>query len=228
MAAVCGSRGVALEQRRIDWMDIRFAVALGVIMIVVKLLQLYAPASGVSRTTTDEIASILTIGYILTRARRTPEKLDDWGLTTRLTGPAILTGVVLLGVTVGVLAAAGRMAAGRLSFRPEYVTQMIEYIAAAFPQQFVLCSIGLVTLETLRPFRGAWRLPLAVGLGFCLAHFWTPARFPGTIIPIQMPLTFVAGFVASFYFLKFRSILPLTVIHAIVYPLLNNWIERHL
>jgi membrane protease YdiL (CAAX protease family) len=73
-----------------------------------------------------------------------------------------------------------------------------------------------------------WRIPLAVGLVFSLAHFWTPARIPGTIIPIQMVLVFPAGFFCAFYFLKFRNILPLTAIHAIAYVLLHNWVEVHL
>lgn len=137
-------------------------------------------------------------------------------------------GFLLLGLAAATCAAGGIAATGRLSFESFYITQMLEYILAAFPQQFVLCSVGLATLATLRPFRGSWRLPLLVGVLFCLAHFWTPARIPGTFVPIQMPLTLVAGFGASFYFLKFRSILPLTAIHAIVYPLLHNWIELHL
>ena len=105
---------------------------------------------------------------------------------------------------------------------------MVEYLAAAFPQQFALCSVGLVSLSALPVFRGAWRLPLAVGLAFSLAHFWTPARIPGTYIPLQMVLTFPAGFFAAAYFLKHRSILPLTVIHAVTYPLLHHWIETRL
>jgi len=105
---------------------------------------------------------------------------------------------------------------------------MVEYIVGAFPQQFFMCSVGLVFLTKFRAFRGTWRIPLAVGLVFSLAHFWTPARIPGTIIPIQMVLVFPVGFVAAFYFLKFRTILPLTAAHAIAYVLLHNWVEMHL
>ncbi len=215
-------------QRRIDWADVKFAVVLGIIMVAVKRAEVRYPSLQVTRFTTDDVASVLAVCYIIARARRQPEKLDDWGITTPLTLPAFLSGLVLLAIAVGVLAAIGFKVAANLSFEPAYGTQMFEYILSAFPQQFVMCSVGLATLAALRPFQGAWRLPLTVGLVFSLAHFWTPASVPGTRVPIQMPLTFVAGFFATFYFLKFRSILPLTAIHAISYPLLHNWIEKHL
>jgi len=215
-------------QRPIDWADVKFAVVLGVIMVAVKLAEVGYPSLQVTRFTTDDVASVLTVGYVVARARRQPEKLDDWGITARLTLPALLTGFMLLGIAVGILAAIGLKVAGHLSFEPSYAPQMFEYLLSAFPQQFVLCSVGLATLAALRPFQGAWRLPLAVGFAFSLAHFWTPTGIPGTMIPIQMPLTFAAGFFAASYFLKFRSILPLTAIHAISYPLLHNWIEMHL
>ena len=105
---------------------------------------------------------------------------------------------------------------------------MIDYVVAAFPQQFFMCSVGLVSLAKLRVFRGKWRLPLAVGLIFSLAHWWTPARIPGTAIPLQMVLTLPAGLGCAFYFLEFRAVLPLTAMHAIVYVLLHNWVEVQL
>ncbi len=223
-----GNGGEGKFQEPIDWADVKFTLVLGILMAGVKLLELNAPMLEMRRTTTDEVASMLVVGYILLRASRNHEKLKAWGLTVPLTSAAILTGLAMLVVALGMLAIGGVVVAGTLSFTPAYVTQMVEYIPAAFPQQFVMCSVGLATLATLRPFHGLWRLPLAVGLIFSLAHFWTPARIPGTIIPLQMVLTFPAGFFAAFYFLKFKSILPLTALHAILYPLLNNWIEMQL
>lgn len=215
-------------QETIDRADIKFALLLGVVIILVKLAEASIPALGISRITTDDVASVLTIGYILLRARKQPEKLDAWGLTTRITPAALLSGLFLCVLAVSVLAAISASISESLAFEPGYAAQMVEYIPSAFPQQFVMCSIGLTSLATLKFFRGAWRLPLVVGLVFSLAHFWTPARISGTIIPLQMVLTFPAGFLAAFYFLKFRTILPLTAIHAILYPLLHNWIEVHL
>lgn len=213
---------------RIDRLDVGFAVLLGAFFVALKAAQRFFPALHIGLTLTNEAASLLVLGYILARARRAPEKLDAWGLTTPLTPGALLSGFALLGAAVGALALGGLRAAGGLEFRPHYATEMVEYLAAAFPQQFALCSVGLVSLSALPVFRGAWRLPLAVGLAFSLAHFWTPARIPGTFIPLQMVLTFPAGFFAAAYFLKHRSILPLTVIHAVTYPLLHHWIETRL
>ena len=212
----------------VDWLDVKFAVLLGAVFAALKVAQGFCPALHIGLTTTNETASLLVVGYILARARRCPEKLDAWGLTTPLTGGALLSAFALLLVAAGALALGGLRAGGGLDFPPHYATEMVEYIAAAFPQQFALCSVGLVSLSALPVFRGAWRLPLAVGLAFSLAHFWTPARIPGTFIPLQMVLTFPAGFLAAAYFLRYRNILPLTLIHAVSYPLLLHWVETRL
>jgi len=216
------------EPAGIDWLDVKFAVLLGVVFVALKAAQGLFPALHIGLPALNETTSLLVLGYILARARRAPEKLDAWGLTTPLAPGALFSGLVLLAAAVAALAGLGLRAGGGLDFPPHYATEMVEYIAAAFPQQFALCSVGLVSLSTLRVFRGAWRLPLAVGLAFSLAHFWTPARIPGTFIPLQMVLTFPAGFLAAAYFLRHRSILPLTAIHAVAYPLLHHWIETRL
>ena len=212
----------------VDWRDLRFVVLLGVIMSGVKLAELSLPEWGLSRTTTDILASTLTLGYIIARARKQPGKLDAWGITTSVSTAAVMTAMLLTGLAAALLAACGLLLSGSLAWKPLYLVQMIEYIPAAFPQQFVLCSVVLTSLATLPIFRGLWRLPLTVGLLFCLAHLWTPALIPGTSLPVQVLITFPAGLSAAFYFLKFRTILPLTAIHAVFYPLMNNWIEAHL
>lgn len=214
-------------QLPIDWKDMKYGVFVGLVTATIKLIGFAKPEWHVD--TTDALAAfLLTLGYIIARARRQPEKLDEWGITTPITFPAVVTGLILLGICVGLLAACGIALSGKLSFEPSYVPRMFDYIVGAFPQQFFMCSVGLVTLAKLRPFHGLWRLPLAVGIVFSLAHFWTPAHFPGTIVPIQMAITLPAGFAVTLYFLKFRNILPLTAIHAIFYILLHNWVEMHL
>jgi hypothetical protein len=215
-------------EKRIDWMDVKYALFVGLAMVALKIAGMAEPGLQVSRYTTDAVASVFTLGYIVYRARRQPEKLDEWGITTPLSLPLVLAGLALLAAAVGSLAIIATILAKGPSFNLAYFAQAAEYILSAFPQQFFMCSVGLTILATLRPFRGAWRLPLAVGLAFSLAHFWTPSRVEGTIIPFQMLLTLPMGFFAAYYFLKFRSILPLTVIHAIAYPLLVDWVEKHL
>lgn len=214
-------------QPRIDWADVKYAFLVGAVFALVRFGGGAAPELQVTRFTTDAVATILTLGYIVFRARRQPEKLDAWGITTPLTAPLLLAGLVLLVAAVGTLAVIATMVGGRPSFEWAFLTQAVEYVLSAFPQQFFMCSVGLTTLAALRPFQGAWRLPLAVGLAFSLAHFWTPSRVPGTVVPFQMLLTFPMGFFAAFYFLKFRNILPLTAIHAISFPLLVGWVEKH-
>ena len=215
---------LVLPQARVDWKDITFALFLGIVFALMRLADDALPSWKIGGAI-DNLLAAITIIYIFYQARREPEKLQAWGLNTPLSLSALVSAFVLGAIGIAALAAGSLRLSGNLVFEPYYIAQMIEYIPAAFPQQFAMCSLGLATLATLKPFRGLWRLPLVVGLVFSLAHFWTPARISGTIIPLQMVLTFPAGFICTFYFLKYRNILPLTALHAIIYPLLHNWIE---
>ncbi|MFM1919521.1 MAG: hypothetical protein RLZZ303_1155 [Candidatus Hydrogenedentota bacterium] len=212
----------------LDWRDFRFALFVGVAVIIVELTGQNFPDLHVSRTTGDIFASTLVLGYIFYRCRREPDALNRWGLSTPLSFRALLWAVFMLGFTVLMLALGALSVGASPDWQPHYATEMLEYIPAAFPQQFFMCSVGLVMLSTLPLFRRPWVLALAVGVVFSLAHFWTPAKIPGTIIPLQMVLTLPAGFGAALYFLVYRNIAPLTLVHAISYPLLNHWIERQL
>lgn len=85
-----------------------------------------------------------------------------------------------------------------------------------------MCLVGLASLAKLTLFRGALRLPFAVGLAFCLARFVLPGKSL-SVVPQELVTLFPAGFLAACYFLKFRNILPLTALHAILYILLSSW-----
>ncbi len=210
-----------------DFEDIRAGVVVGIVFAVVKTLKVGVPSLGVGMAD-SVIPAAMTLGYILLRARREPEKLDAWGITTPISWAAwgASAGLVLAGAAV--LAAASRALSGEITFRASYLFDMIAYVAAAFPQQFFLCSVGLASLSTLRIFRGRWRLPLFVGLVFGLAHFWTPVHLPNSSFPIQVVATMPMGFFASYYFLRFRSIVPLTLWHTVLYVLMVNWVQRFL
>jgi membrane protease YdiL (CAAX protease family) len=227
MSGEAAGPGDASVELPIDWMDLKFAVVVGIIATVLKVTRMANP-EWFHSFNDGLVPSLLCIGYIIARARRQPEKLDEWGLTTPLTAPAVLMGFVLLGIAVGLNAVSGLALTGRLGFEPWYVPDMVDYILGAFPQQFFMCSVGLVTLAKIPAFKGTWRLPLTVGLVFSLAHWWTPAHIPGTFIPVQMVTTLPAGFILTLYFLKFRNILPLTIIHAITFVVGVNWVETHL
>lgn len=211
----------------IDRLDIRFAVFVGMLTGGVKMIGRTMPAWEV-RDNDALLAFLVCLVYIVARGQRQPAKLDEWGLTTPLTPGALVGGLALLLLGIALQAAAGLAAAGTLSFEIAYLPRMIDYIPGAFPQQFFMCSVGLVTLARFPIFHGLWRLPLTVGIVFSLAHWWTPARLPGTFIPIQMLTTLPAGFFCALYFLKFRTVLPLTLLHAILFVLGVEWVERHL
>lgn len=211
----------------IDWRDWRIGLLVGVVVVVMKVLSRWQPDWGMGGLD-GLVATFIVLGYVIYRARREPEKLDEWGLTTPVTGAALLAGGALLLLGALTLALAGLLLPGKLSFEVDYIARMIRYIPGAFPQQFFMCSVGLVTLSKIVALQGPWRLPLTVGIIFGLAHFWTPAPLPGTNFPIQILVTAPMGALAAWYFLRFRTILPLIVCHVVHYVLLVHWVERHL
>lgn len=174
------------------------------------------------------LPSILILAYVFFHARREPKLLDTWGLTTPISKAALAFATAMLAFAIGSLLLMAKLLAAPVEYRAEFVSDMVNYIVGAFPQQFIACSLGFVWLAERPVFRGPWRLPIFVGLVFALAHFWTPARIPGTIIPVQMLITLPMGVAATYYFLRFRTIMPLVIMHAILWVLYFNWIERHI
>jgi membrane protease YdiL (CAAX protease family) len=211
----------------IDWMDIRVGLLIGCLFAVIKGTSFLLPELHMGNLDAI-IPFLLCVQYTIYRARQQPEKLDEWGITTPITRSAIIVMLVLSIAAIVCMAALAICLSGTLSFEFRYATKMVEYIISAFPQQFFLCSVILVSLSKISFFRGNWRLPLAVGFLFAIAHFWTPFHIPGTRIPLQLIGTFPMGFIAAWYFLKFRNILPLTLSHAILYVLLHHWVEVQL
>lgn len=208
---------------KIDWLDIVAGLLIGFLYAIVLALKLKTPEWRVDASAAN-VPCILTVAYIIWRGRREPEKLDAWGLTTPITGMAVLVMALFQGLTAVLLGVTGHMLGGELGCGPRYVFRTIDYVVGAFPQQFFLCSVGLATLAALPVLRGSWRLPLVVGLCFGAAHFWAPVHFPGSAIPLQVVATAPMGFFAAWYFLRFRNILPLTVFHAISYVLYSQWV----
>jgi len=213
--------------RTIDWQDIGSALLVGSVALPIKLMALSRPEWELSGPTAA-VPFLIILAYVFIRARREPQKLDDWGLTTPLTMPAVLTAIAMLLGAILFLALCGTLLGSGLPFEARHLSHMVNYIDDGFCQQFYMCSVGLASLATLRMFQGTWRLPLFVGMIFGLAHFWTPHLIPGTFIPVQVLITFPVGFLAAWYFLRFRSIVPLTLIHAIGYILLHSWVEVQL
>jgi hypothetical protein len=208
--------------RQIDWMDFKCTFLIGSVYLGLTWTHFAKPEWQLGDLNSLAPFFILA-GYIIARARRQPEKLDEWGITTRLTLPAVASALVLLGIGVGIcIAVTGIARAGGPSLELSYLPRMAYYIVGAFPQQFVMCSVGLVSLAKLPLFRDNWRLPLAVGFAFCLAHFTLPGKSL-SVVPQELVTLFPAGFLAACYFLKFRNILPLTALHAILYILLSSW-----
>ncbi|MBI1320174.1 MAG: hypothetical protein GC168_14695 [Candidatus Hydrogenedens sp.] len=211
----------------IDWRDLRFSLLVGVVFAVVKALSIFYPDFRIGSNDVY-LPFFLTLGYMLHRARREPEKLESWGLTVPTAPAAWAAAFGLLVLGVALIAGMSYGVGGTLSFDASYPRHMVDYFLAGFTQQFFLCSIGLASLAALPVFRGHWRLPLTVGLLFGLAHFWTPAKIPGTPIPLQMIGVVPMGALASYYFLRYRSVVPLSILHAILYVLLSRWVEAYL
>jgi hypothetical protein len=206
----------------IDWMDFKFTLAIGMIYLLLTWLSFSQPAWQL-KDLNALVPFLCVLGYILVRARHQPEKLDEWGITTPLGLPAFAAALALLAIGVGgLLPITGIARAGGPRFEVSYLPHFAYYLIGAFPQQFVLCSVGLVSLAKLPLLRGYWRLPLLVGFLFFLAHFAIPGKGLADV-PRELAILFPGGFLAAAYFLKFRSILPLTALHAILYILLATW-----
>ncbi len=210
---------------RIDWRDVKAGLVIGLLYASLLVLKMKAPEWRVGVSAANA-PFIFTVAYIIWRGRREPGKLDAWGLTTPITGMAVLAMAVFQGMTAALLGVTALLLGGELDFEPGYVFRMVDYIVGAFPQQFFLCSVGVASLATLPVLRGTRRLPLAVGVCFGVAHFWAPVHFPGSIIPLQVVATPPMGIFAAWYFLRFRNILPLTMFHAISYVLYSQWVEH--
>jgi hypothetical protein len=172
------------------------------------------------------ICFFLTLGYILTRARTQPEKLDEWGITTPITAPAVLVACALFGVIMLSAALAKIYAGGLPPLSMAMVTGSIEYMSSGFTQQFFLCSVGLVSLAKIPVFRGWLRLPAALGIGFGVMHLWLPISAPAERFWIELAGVVVVsglGFIASAYFLRFRTMVPLGLLHAVSFGIGQVW-----
>lgn len=157
--------------------------------------------------------------------RATPAgKLREWDLTTPITVAAAGSFVVLLVIAIASMAAISFTRTGSVPFEIGYIFRMVDYVSGAFPQQFLVFAVGVANMEKITFLRGQWRLPLLLGTLFCLAHLPMPGQSLWGI-PVQVLATFPLGFVAAYYFLRFRTILPLVALHAIGFVLLVNWIE---
>ncbi len=212
------------QRMKADPKDLLFVVALGILYLPVKLAEVLAPWAHFTGTTTNAIAFVTTMVYIIARARREPEKLDEWGITTPITLPAVVIALGLLAGGIAMLGATSLLLGGSPSFRPALLPQAIEYIAGAFPQQFVLCSIRISALSKFPVFRGWWRLPVAMSVLFYAAHLWSPLLFPNTTLLIQL-FPMLGGLVFTVYFMYFRNIIPTTLLHAFSFPFLVHWVE---
>ncbi len=209
--------------RQIDWLDIKFALCVGILYAPLKAIELLFGNPGGIGGSLGDIGSIVCIAYILCRAQCQPEKLREWGLTTPITGMAFAFFAGLLTAAIVVLAGMGLALSGSLHFEISYLFRMIDYVSGAFPQQFLVFAVGVTTLEKFRMLRGHWRLPALLGALFCLAHLFLPGA-----VWLKILVTFPLGFVATYYFLRFRTIIPLTAIHAIGFVLLVNWVEKYM
>ena len=208
----------------VDFADIKFAIAMVVVGLTMFFTRNFVPDAGLNRYVTDIIASFCCVAYILPRARRHPDKLDEWGLTTRLSPAGRIAGVGLVVLAFVGPATVAFILGGRLSFSLSMVVSGLGYVWSAFAQEFLLCSILANTLARTRPLRGAWRVPALAGGFFGLAHL-LPEGFHWPHIPLMMAFTALMGFTVVFYFLRFRNLWPIVALHAIGFPMLTEWVN---
>ena len=113
---------------------------------------------------------------------------------------------------------------GTLFFKPEMITEALGYLWSAFAQEFLLCSIFANNMSRLDLLRGNLRVPLLAGLLFGAFHYH-PMNFAWPQTPFMMGFTALMGFTLTFYFLKYRFLWPVIALHAIGFPMLEEWIN---
>ena len=218
------STSPGIARQRVDWRDFRVLFLCVGLWVIVHAINALAPDwnTGDSLTIAPAVA---LIGYIFLRARRSPEKLESWGITTPLTFASISVFVAFLVSGILLSGLIARQMGNELRFQPDYLFRMLEYFPSGFTQQFFLCSVLLVSLETVPALKGTWRLPLLMGILFGAVHLHSPFYITGFPIPPVAVGTFFLGFIATWYFLRFRNMIPLACLHAIGFVLFVNWIE---
>lgn len=212
--------------RHIDWLDVKFSVCLGLFYAPMKAVELLCGNPGGLGGSIGDIMTIPCIAYILWRAQREPNKLREWGLTTPITVQALLYAVVMFILAIAILLVACFAYGQPLSFDISYIFRMTDYVSGAFPQQFVLCSILLVSLEKMPALRGVWRIPLLCGFLFFAAHLWGLFYDPSKFSLFSLNLI-TMGIAVTAYFLWFRTIIPIVALHAFVFVLSTKWLAGY-
>jgi len=215
------------SQKRIDWPDIIFVFFLGCIFAPMKYAEIFLNDPGGIGNYLGEITSLACIVYILWRADREPAKLREWGLTTPISMGALIFFIFLLSIAIVWEIIANISLGGTLYFDSVWILHTIDYLYGAFPQQFALCSVAVVQMERLPKLRGNWRIPLLAGCIFLLAHIYTIIRDP-TSFNLQFMGLMVLGTAVVYYFLRYRTIVPIVVLHAIIFIMNVNLVDPYL
>lgn len=218
---LCRYADMNLPMDKTDLMFLIFALVASAVLFAVRHI---FPEAGWNRYIHDIVGSFCCVLYILPRARKTPEKLDEWGFTELPSSEGWIAGAGLI-----VLAFAGPVVTtlllgGTLFFTPELVTEAFGYLWSAFAQEFLLCSIFANNLSRLNLLRGNLRIPILAGLVFGLLHF-KPVNISWPQSTFMMGFTALMGFTLTFYFLKYRFIWPVIMLHAIGFPMVAYWID---
>jgi len=212
------------DTERIDTADLKFFVVISVIGLTAFLVKNNVPSAGINRYILDIIGSFCCMLYVLPRARAHPWKLDDWGLTSKLSPAGWLGAVGLLVLAFVGPAVITLLFGGSLTFKLSMITDGLGYAWSAFAQEFILCSIAANALAKTKTLRGVWRVPILAGALFGLAHL-LPEGFHWPHTPFMMAFTALMGFTVTFYFLKFRNLWPIVALHAIGFPMAQEWLD---
>ena len=157
----------------VDFADIKFAVVMVVVGLTLFFTKNFVPDAGLNRYVTDIIASFCCVAYILHRARRHPERLDEWGLTTRLSPTGRIAGAGLVVLAFAGPATLAFILGGRLSFSLSMVVSGLGGLRAGIP---TLLHLG----ECARPHPAFPRRVAGAGLrrGRFRARPSITGRFP--------------------------------------------------
>ncbi|HDP34116.1 MAG TPA: hypothetical protein ENN29_03285, partial [Candidatus Hydrogenedentes bacterium] len=107
----------------IDWTDIKVGVFVGCVFAAIKGASLARPELDIGDLNAL-VPFLLCVEYTIYRARKNPEKLDEWGITTPITALAMAVMLTMTAAAIGCLAALGFTLSGSLSFEFIYLPKM--------------------------------------------------------------------------------------------------------
>lgn len=190
----------------IDWVDIISALCIGIYFVGLR--------GHVDHHALTVSVNLLCFAYIGFRVSSEPHKMGEWGLRTKNLLIGSVVSILAITVFSVFLAAISFFKTNAVPFDIHLIGEMVAYTEGAFPQQFLIFGMVCGNLLKLPIFSRGLRLPILAGILFSAGHWHAPYQMFGTMF---------LGFFCVYFYMRFKNIFPLILMHACLYPLYEAW-----